>query len=142
MTGTTSELQGIGVSRAALRAAFEARQVRFSDRIDKEKLRLTGVGRYGAIVELTGPEEELASATVKVINIQSQQATEWYNTYMLILLAVAAPDWDGAETWLANSRARLAAGESYIGVTQAKVQFHLTASQDLGLIVLKVEAAQ
>jgi hypothetical protein len=125
-----------------LQSAFEILEVKFSERVDKEKLRVVGIGRFGAVVELVGPEENQTRATVRVLANQSEQATEWYNVYMLGLLTIVAPDWTESPQWLAEGLASLAAGENLAQTRRNEILIRLEASPDIGVIVLTVAAGE
>lgn len=137
-------IAGIGVSRASIQSVFADPDIGFkfesSSNVDGQP-RVMGTSRNGlAILELIGPSEDLAQATIIIAVPNDDEGVLVENViYLAGLLKVAVPGWENSEDWLYDSITILA-DTGKVTTTYEDVIITLEGTKEIGLVTLIIEA--
>lgn len=136
--------EGLNVSRQQIVNLYSQKEIGFkfeeSSPVDGQP-RVMGTSPDDlAILELIGPPENLQSASIVIFIPADRQDIILKNSvYMLGLVKNVMPEWDGGSDWVVNSLEKLFEEET-ISTTQGNKYVELTASKELGMIILTIKA--
>lgn len=143
-TSSPHVVKSMGVSRYEIQSVFESPEIGFTFE-EAEKVegqpRVIGQSANGlAIMELIGPPNNLtyASMTAGIPN-DNQKAVLENGIYLMGLLNLTTPEWNGNIDWFNDSLAKLS-DRKEIATVYSNLAITLTRYEEFGFIGLTIEA--
>lgn len=138
--------EGLGISRSDVLAVYTQPEVGFTFEESTEvggQPRTMGTSPSGtAVIELIGPSNDLMQISVMAGIPSDNDMMLLENAFFLLgMLNVAVPEWDGGVDWVTNNIEATAGGDPAT-TTYGNRAITLSALPELGFIILTIKVAE